>query len=100
MVEYLKQFSAECPDWLKNYKKGDHPTFKTMLKDRFVYYPGACHDGQPIMTCNMAFLSCVYFYVDCVVEDAEITYDCNTYGLKGYNLFDSFLVPPDEYMSI
>ena len=71
--EYFEHNREQTPEWLKEYKNGDRPSFKDIFNSgRIVYYPGSGYDGQPIKTFNIAHYSHTYFYVDYMVTKESI----------------------------
>lgn len=86
IAEYFNGVKEETPKWLKEYKKGDKPTFKEIFNaGRIVYYPGAGYDGQPIKTFNIAHYAHAFFYVDYGISREQILEALtDDHALNGY----------------
>ena len=54
MIEYLKTYKEDMPQWLKDYKSGDFVPFSTFMAGRVGYYPGSYTDGTLIKVGNMS----------------------------------------------
>ena len=67
MIDYLKQWREDMPEWLANYQTGDKVAFSDFMYGRVGFYPGAGYDGFLIETANQAHCLHSYLYVD---------YDC------------------------
>ena len=46
MIDYLKTYREEMPQWLKDYKTGDFVPFSDFMAGRVGYYPGRCLGGN------------------------------------------------------
>ena len=87
IAEYLSPLKEVMPDWLLGYQKGEKPTFKKLLNNRVVFYPGAGLDGQPVSTFNKAHYSHVYFYVDYGLKKETIVNELTrAESFRGYKL--------------
>ncbi len=67
MIDYLKQWREDMPEWLADYRTGDKVAFSDFMSGRVGFYPGAGYDGFLIETANQAHCLHSYLYVD---------YDC------------------------
>lgn len=54
MINYLKTYREETPQWLKDYKSGDFVPFSDFMAGRVGYYPGSYTDGTLIKVGNMS----------------------------------------------
>ena len=67
MIDYLKQWREDMPEWLADYRTDDKVAFSDFMSGRVGFYPGAGYDGFLIETANQAHCLHSYLYVD---------YDC------------------------
>lgn len=45
VIEYLKNYKEEMPEWLFNYSEGYKLKFAEVIDGRTAYYPGCGDDG-------------------------------------------------------
>lgn len=64
MKEYLHRFKEPMPEWLRQYKCGDHVSFAEFIGGRVGYYPGSGFDGTLIALCNRAHCVHSFLHVD------------------------------------
>ena len=68
MIEYLKTYREDMPQWLKDYKSGDFVPFTEFLAGRVGYYPGSYTDGTLIKVGNMSQSVHCFIQVDYWME--------------------------------
>ncbi len=88
MIDYLKMFAEETPDWLKNYNVGDAIDMQEVLNSRILFYPGSGNDGQPIRTFNQSQCVHVFFYVDYGISRQSLENVLESHGFLGYHRID------------
>ena len=96
MIDYLKKFGTELPRWLKDYQPGEKIPMEQILRERIFFYPGSAFDGQPIKTFNISRSAVVFLYADYLFGRAELTEECQKYGLKGYRILYQYEIPMEE----
>lgn len=85
MIDYLKQYKADIPYWLKNYKDGIDVTFDTVMGGRVGYYPGSGFDGNLVAVANKAHCVYSFLYVDYMVKKEELVNMMNEGSFHGYH---------------
>ena len=68
MIEYLKTYREDMPQWLKDYKSGDFVPFTEFLAGRVGYYPGSYTNGTLIKVGNMSQSVHCFIQVDYWME--------------------------------
>ena len=68
MIEYLKTYREDMPQWLKDYKSGDFVPFTEFMAGRVGYYPGSYTDGTLIKVGNMSQSVHCFIQVDYWME--------------------------------
>ena len=68
MIEYLKTYREDMPQWLKDYKSGDFVPFPEFMAGRIGYYPGSYTDGTLIKVGNMSQSVHCFIQVDYWME--------------------------------
>ena len=68
MIDYLKTYREEMPQWLKDYKTGDFVPFSDIMAGRVGYYPGSWTDGTLIKVGNMSQSVHCFIQVDYWME--------------------------------
>lgn len=70
---YLQRRHREdCPDWLKNFKKGDKFDRQNFFGSRLVYYPGSGSDGHAVKLFGSTHSAHCFVYVDYLFKQSQV----------------------------
>ena len=69
---YLQRHREPCPDWLRNFKKGDTFNRQDFFGSRVVYYPGSGSDGHAVRLFGSAHSAHCFVQVDYLFEQNQV----------------------------
>lgn len=86
-ISILAYNPEEMPRWLKDYKPGDHVSFKDFMSSRIGYYPGSGDDGCLVKTCNIAHCVHSFIHVDYSLPEYELKSEAEEFNaFYGYHV--------------
>lgn len=66
----LAEHAEQTPAWLQRQGPASRPVFKSLLKSRTVFYPGANDDGHPLLVFGAASVSHCFVFADVIYDDS------------------------------
>ena len=72
MIEHLKNYKEDMPQWLADYRTGDFVPFSDFMAGRVGYYPGSGTDGSLIKVGNISQSVHCFIHADYWMERKEM----------------------------
>ena len=97
VIEYLKNYKEEMPEWLFNYSEGYKLKFAEVMDVRTAYYPGCGDDGSLITICSSSHCCHSFIYVDYMVTPLEFLKQVETirtYKIIGLHEWEEHQIYP------
>jgi len=87
LYDHLQERREDIPDWLDQFRDGDHFPRLAFFGSRVVYYPGSGVDGHPVKVFGSTHSAHCFVYVDYGVSQADLSEELNhdKYRFRGYH---------------